>query len=180
MGAMPFENLAPWREDPRESLAELQAQYVNQHYDLPTLIQEHLDSARQSVEICTKNGDEYGLLNDYRANLELLESIASQPIPTSASDRVQLVRKIWEFGGEGVGNILDIEDVSDTGGLYITRLMSAGEVESHLGTGTPTVDDAKQLLGKIADTLGRAESVCFPVYEDGQTAGWWFAGYTLD
>ena len=180
MGAMPFEILAPWCDDPREALRALQAEFVDENYDLPKLLQEHIDSAKKSVEYCEQDGDEYGLLDDSRAHLAMLESIASKPIPEAAEERVKIVRKIWQYGGEGVGNILDITDVTDAGGMFVARRMLEAEVEQHLGTSQPTAEEGKELLGKIADKLGRAETVCFPVYENDKAVGWWFTGYTLD
>lgn len=180
MGAMPYENLAPWHDDPREALTSLQSQFLNDNYDLPAVLQEHIDSARQAVQSCKNDGDEYGLLDIYQADLDYLESVTSKPIPDSPAERIMIVRKIWESGGEGVGNILDITNVTDAGGIHVTRRMPDAEVQQHLRTSTPSADDAKHLLGKIADQLGRGESVCFPVYDSATPCGWWFAGYTVD
>ena len=180
MGAMPYENLAPWHDDPRDALTALQSQFLEENYDLPAVLQEHLGSARQAVQSCKDDGDEYGLLDTYQAGLDYLESVTSKPIPDAAAERIRIVRKIWESGGEEVGNILDITDVTDSGGIHVTRRLSDADIQGHLGTSTPSIDDAKQLLGKIADQLGRGESVCFPVYDSGAPCGWWFAGYTVD
>ena len=180
MGAMPYEILAPWSNDPRDALRALQAAFVDENYDLPALIQEHLESSRQAVQSCQEDGDEYGLLGIYQADLDYLESISGQPIPDAAQDRIAIIRKIWESGGEGVGNILDVARVNDEGGVHVARHMPDAEIEQHLGTSKPSTADAKLLLGKIADQLGRGESVCFPVYDAGEPCGWWIAGYTVD
>lgn len=180
MGAMPWQELGPPNPDPLKSLRELQASYFAKNYDLPRLIEEHLRSAREAVRITEEEGDEYGILDVYKADLKYLEGIAASPLPNDVHQQIVILRKIWESGGQGIGNVLDVENVTDDGGVHIARRMSVEEFTEILGTPMPTRSDAAKLLGLIADKLGRGESVCIPVYESDQQCGWWFAGYTVD
>ena len=180
MGAMPYEQLAPWHPDPNDALHDLQATFLADNYDLPRLIQEHLESSREAVRSCEADGDEYGILHIYQADVEYLESIAGEPLPEAPQGRIAILRKIWASGGQGIGNILDVTSVTDDGGVHITRRLPDEEIKRLLGTAQPSVADAKKLLGIIADQLGRGESACCPVYDGEDPCGWWFVGYTVD
>lgn len=181
MGATPWQHLAPWDSDPSVALRELQASFLAENYDFPRVINEHLRNARESVRAVEEDGDEYQLLDIYRADLEYLEEVVSTPLPTTPEKQIAILRKVWESGGQGIGNILDVEGVSDEGGIHITRPISAAAVAKTLGTPTPTPREAERYLHLRADDLGRGESVCFPVYDDAsRPCGWWFVGYTID
>jgi hypothetical protein len=180
MGSMPYQQLAPWHPDPNDSLFDLQATFIAENYDLPQVIQEHLESSREALRICEEDGDEYGILNIYQADVDFLESIAGQTLPEAPQDRISVLRKICKSGGQGIGNILDITSVTDKGGIHVTRRLSDKDVEQLLGTAHPSITDAGKLIGIIADQLGRGESVCCPVYDGDKPRGWWFIGYTID
>lgn len=180
MGAMPYEQLAPWHPDPNDALHDLQALFLAENYDLAQVIQEHLECSRQAVQSCEEDGDEYGILHIYQADVEYLESIAGGPLPEAPQDRIAILRKIWASGGQGIGNLLDVTSVTDDGGIHVTRRLPDEEIKQLLGTAHPSVADAKKLLGIIADQLGRGESVCCPIYDAEDPCGWWFAGYTVD
>jgi len=181
MGAMPWQHLAPWDPAPVVALRKLQAAYLAENYDFPSTIDSHLESARESVRITEEEGDEYGILDIYQADLQYLEDVASRPLPTTPEEQIAVLRQIWASDGEGIGNVLDVKGVTAEGGVHVTRRMTANEVAEILGTPTPTPRAAERLLSKIADDLGRGESVCFPVYDDNaKPCGWWFAGYTVD
>ncbi len=177
---MPWHELGPPNANPAESLRELQASYFAKNYNLTRLIDEHLKSAREAVRLTEEEGDEYGILDVYKADLEYLEGIAASPLPDDVHQQIAILRKIWESGAQGIGNVLDVENVTDDAGIHIARRMPEEEVVEILGTSKPTQSDAAKLLGLIADELGRGESVCIPVYEGDRQCGWWFAGYTVD
>lgn len=180
MGAMPYQYLAPWHPDANEALRQLQASFLAEKYDLPELVQQHLESSREAVRSCEADGDEYGILHIYQADVEYLESIAGKPLPDSPQDRIAILRKMWESGGQGIGNILDIASVMEEGGVHVTRRLPEEEIEQYLGTARPSPRQAERLLGLIANKLGRGESVCCPVYKDAKPNGRWIVGYTID
>lgn len=180
MGAMPWQQLAPWNADPTAALRELQATFLAENYDFPRVIEEHLQGAREAVRLTEEQGDEYGILDIYKADLRYLEEIASKPLPDDPRQRIAILRKVWESGAQGIGNVLDVEEVRAEGDVHVTRRMPDKEIQKLLGTATPTRSEAEKLLGLIAEQLGRGESVCVPVYEGGEPSGWWFVGYTID
>lgn len=69
MGAQLWYHAAPWRPDPAEALLELQTRFLAETYDLHSLVQQHVDSAREAVRVTEAEGDEYGLLDAYREEL---------------------------------------------------------------------------------------------------------------
>jgi hypothetical protein len=181
MGAERWENLAPWDSDPVIALRKIQASYLAENYNFPQVIDFHLKSKRETVELVEEDGDEYGVLNIYKSDLEYLEKVASRPLPTTPKQQITILRKIYASGGQGIGNILDIERVTAKGGLHVTRRLNSSEVMKVLGTIAPTINEAKQFFDKFASEIDRGDSVCFPVYdENSQPCGWWFAGYTID
>ncbi len=113
MGAQLWYHLAPWRPDPAEALHELQVGFLAENYDLPSLAQEHLESAREAVRVTEADGDEYGILGFYKEQVEKLEGIAGQPLPQDPREQIAIVRKVYAGYGEGIGNVLDVERISD-------------------------------------------------------------------
>lgn len=183
MGADLWHHAAPWRPDPAEALSELQMRVVAETYDLPSLVQEHLESAREAVRLTEAEGDEYGVLDIYRDELAMLEEVVSHPLPEDPHEQIELVRKLHVNTGEGIGNILDVTGVSDQRNLNVAERLTEAETERLTGTTRPTLAQAQQAIDKINEELGRGESVCFPYYEnaeDQQPAGWYFVGNTLD
>lgn len=183
MGAMPWEHLAPWNPDPAESLRQLQAAYLAANYDLESHVQEHLTSARDALESTQAEGDPYGLLDFYREQVATFEEIASKPLPADPQERVEIVRRLYSGSGEGIGNVLDILDVSESGGMLTARPLRPDELRATLGTETPSSTLDPETFGPLYYALGRGESVCFPVYEGGNPSkpvGWYFIAYTID
>lgn len=179
MGASLYHNLAPWHADPNIALQQLQIAFFEQHHDLEQEIQQHLESTRQSVRWCEED-DEHGLLEIYQTDLRRLEGYASQPLPNSPIERIAMLRKMWESGGEGLGNILDLRGVSDAGDYFVARRMRDEELERVLGTSRPAPMQSETDLGAIPDQIDRGQCVCFPVYERDQPCGWQFVGYSID
>jgi hypothetical protein len=183
MGAQLWHHAAPWRPDPEEALFALQARFLAETYNLPSLVQEHLGAVREAVRITEAEGDEYGLLDMYRAELAMLEDVASSPLPEDARRQVELVRKLFMNSGEGVGNILDVTGILDRREIFAAEQLTEGEVSRLVGTIRPNLARARHAAEKINEELGRGESVCFAFYEGGdagQPAGWYFVGNTLD
>jgi len=183
MGAMPWKHVTRWHADPNDALRELQAKFVSEHYpDIPSLIQRHLESARQAAELAQVEGDKYGLAACYREEIAMLEEASRQPLPNDPQARVALIRKMHSNTGEGIGNVLDIESVSDSGDVLNCRRLNDEQMVKIFGTRTPnegTLDDQK--MSSIFVELGRGESVCFPIFDPREEPKVWvFAGYTVD
>jgi hypothetical protein len=182
VGAMLWHQPGPWHEDPAEALLAVQVQVLREEYDLPTLLREHLDSARESVRI-TEADDPYDLLDHYREELRCLEALFSRPVPTEPREQIEFVRAILAWGGEGVGNILDVTHVSDVGGLAVARQLPTDEIRRLCGLDRPTLREAIDAVEKIHGELGRGDCVCFPFYADAGASGpvgWYFVGNTFD
>ena len=183
MGAQLWHHSAPWRSDPEEALFALQVHFLAETYDLHSLVQEHLGSAREAIRITEAEGDEHGLLDMYRADLEMLEEVASNPFPEDPLRQIELVRKLYMNSGEGIGNLLDVTGISDHREIDTAERLTEGEVARLVGETRPTLAQARRATDKINEELGRGESVCFVFYEEGdseQPAGWYFVGNTLD
>jgi hypothetical protein len=183
MGAELWYHRTPWHADPEEALRQFQADFLAARYDLPAVVRQHLDGARESVEICTAEGDPYNLLDLYRAKLALLEEVSQRPLPEGPQERIELLRRINADSGQGIGNILDVKSVSKRGGLQVTRRLGVKAVTRLAGTGRPTVAQAEAAIPKIHEELRRGESVCFPIYAEGdkgEAVGWYFVGHTVD
>jgi hypothetical protein len=183
MGAQLWYHRAPWHDRPADALRELQAKFLAENYDLPQLIQQHLNGARQTVAATEAEGDPYDLLDLWRAQLALVEKVASRPVPEGPQVRIKLIRRICAPSGEGIGNVLDVKGVSRRGGILITRRLPAKQIVELVGTDQPTEEEAQAAVGRINEQLRRAESVCFPIYADTDRAtpvGWYFVGNTID
>lgn len=180
MGAEPYEFRAPWHVDPNDALRAAQANFFLQNYDLAEIIEQSLANAKESVTFCQEGGDEYNLLEFYQREVQSLESLASQQIPETEEEQIKVLRKVCEFSGEGIGNLLDIKSVDKVGDFFVTRVLSEAELTNLFGTDRPTLSQAKRLLDLMADKIDRAEGLCCPIHEDDEPVGWWFVGYTID
>ncbi len=183
MGAQLWYHDAPWYPDPADALKALQARVLAEEYDLRTLLPEKLIEARQAVENVEAEGDEYGLLDLYREQLRLVEDYCSRPIPQDPERQIEILRNLMACGGEGIGNVLDVEGVSDVRDFPMSQRLGEADVVRLAGTPRPTIRQARDLAFKINEELRRGESVCFPFYPEGETdppAGWYFVGNTID
>jgi hypothetical protein len=183
MGAQLWHHVAPWHTDPGEALRELQARFLAESYDLPSLVRDHLGSIREAVRVTEAEGDEYGILGMYRAELAMLEEIASGPLPEVPLQQIELMRKLYMNSGEGIGNILDVEGISELREVNAAERLTEVEVARLVGESYPTLAQARQAVNNINGELGRGESVCFAFYEGGdpgRPAGWYFVGNTID
>lgn len=180
MGAMPWQHLAPWSAQPGDSLRAFQSTFLAENYDVGVVLGRNMASAREALQTGEAGGDEYELADYYRSELTRLEEAAGRPLPEAAADRVALLREVY---GDEIGNILDVEAVSDVGGVFTCRRLELAEIRELFGVETPTLTQAERALDRVFGALGRGESVCFPVSADGDGSdpiGWFFAGYTLD
>jgi hypothetical protein len=183
LGAQLWHHSAPWHPDPGESLFELQIQFLKQTYNLSSLIKEHLESAREAVRICAKEGDPYELLDFHREELARLDDMSRRPIPHDPREQIELVRKICMSSGEGVGNVLDVTGVDDEGSELKARKLKPEEIREFCETDRPTLRQARNAVSRINEELRRGQSVCFPIHDhgaEGEPIGWYFVGNTID
>ena len=181
MGAMPWEGMGPWREDPTESLRALQAEYFTAHYDLLSFIQKRLDGVREAIRLTEADGDPHDILSSYKQDLAVLERASREPLPAAAEGRIALLRRIEESSGQGLGNVLDVVSVSGEGDVFVARILAESDLRELFSTTKPNREMAATTMDKVASHLGRGESVCLPVFDqNGMPEGWWFAGYSID
>jgi hypothetical protein len=183
VGAQLWHHEAPWHADPRQALKALQARFLAEKYDLAALLPQELVWARQSVAAARAEGDPYGLVDQYQAKVSLLERLCKRPIPDDLDGRLTILRKICADSGEGIGNVLDVEGVSQERAVHTAERLSDEEMVRLVGTSRPTLAQARKAVYKINEELGRGECVCFPFYKGagkGQPAGWYFVGNTID
>lgn len=184
MGAELWYHFAPWKPDPEAALHEFQVGFLAENYDLPSLVQKPLKDAREAVRVTEVEGDEYGLLESYRDELAMLEKIAGQPLPQDPLERIAIVRKVYAFSGQGIGNVLDVVRVSDQRGFPDAQKLGPDEIRRFCGTDRPNLRDARDSASPINRELQRGDSVCFPVWPDdrpeGEPIGWYFVGNTID
>lgn len=183
MGAELWHYPGLWREDPAESLFEVQVRLLREAYDLPDLLDRHLGSARDALRLAEADpGDPYGLLGFYRSEVARLEALAALPPPAGPREEIERLRALYATSGQGIGDVLDVTAVSDRGGLHVARRLPAAEVRRLCGTDRPSGEQAVAAVPQVNAGLGRGDSVCFPFYTpDGRRpAGWYFIGNTID
>jgi hypothetical protein len=171
---------APWRPQPDDALLELQSQFLRENYDLASMLQEHLHSAREAVRITESEGDAYGILDFYREQLACLERLAQSPQPEEPKKQIEFVREVWKWSGQGIGNVLDVTGASGQNEMD-AQVLGSDDVEKFCGTDRPTRDQASAAISRINETLGRGQSVCFAFYDsECKPIGWYFVGNTID
>jgi hypothetical protein len=180
MGAQLWHHEAPWYPNPADALRALQAQFLAENYNLPLLLPQHLQMARNTVAATKADGDEYGLLNLYEEQVRVLEDLNNRPIPQDPQAQIEILRKIHEDTGQGISNVLDVREVSQERDVFTAQRLSEAEIVRLVGTAGPTLAQAQNSVYKINEELGRGECVCFPVYEKDEPMGWYFVGNTAD
>src|SRR6266851_4121197 len=113
MGAELWYHEAPWHPDPAKALQALQAAFLAEKYDLPTLLPQHLIWARDAVAAGKADGDEYGLVDLYEEQVSLLERLNSQPVPSDPQAQIKILRLVYAYGGQGISNVLDVEGITE-------------------------------------------------------------------
>ena len=180
MGAQLWYHEVPWHSDPETALKAFQADYLDEHYDLATLLPQHMEWAKESVEAAQADGDPYNLLEIYQEKLELMQRLCSLPIPDDPAAKVEIVRQIFSDTFEGIGNVLDVNRISEQRDLLAAQRLGESEIARLTGTDKPSLVEARSSIDQINGELGRGECVCFPFYESGEPAGWYFVGNTID
>ena len=182
MGADGWDDIGPWHDDPNESLRALQRQRLDQQYRFPQFVTDRLAEAREALALTRAGNDPPSLrdhlLDVYGADIAYLEGVQSQPLPPDLAGRLAIVRRVC--GADGCGGLLDVVAVDSTGAFATARPLSADERVTVFGTAKPTAVDVRRDRGRLAE-VGRAESYCYPVYDDAGTGvAWHFYGRTFD
>lgn len=180
MGAQLWYREAPWHPDAAESLKALQAQFLAENYDLHKFLPEQLAGVRAAVEHEKADGDPYELVGLFEEQVASLEKLSAQPIPASSEEQIVLIRLIASKTGDEIGNVLDVRGVSENRDTFQAQRLSDDDMLRLVGTVQPTIDEARQAIGDINTELNRGECVCFPVFNAGVPAAWYFVGNTVD
>jgi hypothetical protein len=180
MGAELWYHQAPWHPDAEAALKALQASFLDENYDLPTLLPRVLADARESVRLAKEDGDPYGLVGIYQRKVDLLEGFCRQSLPDEAEARIDILRRIEAASGDEVGNVLDLTHVSQEREERVAQLLGEPEIERLVGVPRPGLEQARRAIDDIHAELHRGQAVCFPVYDNGEPVGWFFIGNTSD
>lgn len=184
MGARLWHHLAPWLPEPSDALHALQAKFLADTYDLPSLVKQELANMRDAVRETEAKHDPYELLDMYRRKLGIIEDVIVSGLPDDSLHRIELLRKLAMDSGEGIGNVLDVETVSTARKPQCAQKLVDNEaVLKWTGSLKPTLKQAGESVFKINEELCRGEAVCFPVYSDDSEpipVGWYFVGNTSD
>lgn len=183
MGATLWYHETPWHPEPLTALKVFQEGFLADNYDLAALLPQYLANAREAVAFTKAEGDSYGLLETYQEEAELLEKLCSQPIPKDFEGQISILRQINAYSGQGIGNILDIERVSEQRCYNAVQPLSEPEMIRLVGTERPTRAQAEKAVSKINNELERGECICFPIYDSSEKdkpVSWYFVGNTID
>ena len=183
MGAELYYYTTAYTSDPNDALESLQTLRLDR-YDLPKMVASNVTSCEQAF-VDTPEGDEFGLHEHYKTDLERARTIASEPIPTDFAGRLNLVRRLHYGTGQGIGNILDVEGVAGSVGARwcSAKPLAPVEVISKFGTDKLLTAEAGQYADAANEWLGRGECVCFPLYNalgDEEPIEWCFVLNTVD
>lgn len=164
MGAELFYHTTLYTNDPSVALESLQASELD-GYNLPEVVASNVASSQQVFDD-TPEGDEYGLHDHYKAELERAKLIASEQIPADFRGRLDLVRRLHADTGQGVGNILDVDGIAgnDGAGWSAAKPLAPVEVIAKFGSEKLLSSKARDYAGIANEWLGRGECVCFPLY----------------
>ncbi|WP_254513568.1 hypothetical protein [Anatilimnocola floriformis] len=180
MGAQLWYHEAPWYAKPADALQELQARFLAENYDLAKLLPQHLGWERESIAACREDGDPYDLLEMMEQKLALLEDLCSKPIPNKPAEQIKILQQLNADSGEGIGNVLDLTGVSKKRQMHTATPLSDKELVELVGSTQPDLPQAQKSIYKINGVLERGDCVCFAFYAEGQPAGWYFVGNTID
>jgi hypothetical protein len=181
MGAEFWEHQTTYEPDAASALHRLQAAlYRASGCALDKLLNDRIRNAIESVRLCEEN-DPYDLLEHYRGCLRDLRRLATRGIPDEPKAQIALLRKIEAIGSDSAPGLLAIEGVSRRWAERKVHCLTARRMNEIFGTATPSLREAREVVGRLADNIiQRGSGICFPVYEDGQPALWYFAGFTAD
>lgn len=180
MGAQFWQHESPYEPDPAAALRRLQiAVYRNGGYDLAKLLDERIRGMMESVRYCEKD-DPYGLLEHYRDCAQGLQLLAAQRLPEDAESQVGLLRRIEAISSDYAPGVLAMEGVSRRRAEGKVQVLTKKRMKKVFGTATPSLQEARDGVDRLADSIDRGSGICFPVYARSQPILWYFAGYTAD
>ena len=179
MGAMLWKHVVVWQPDADAALRELQDEEFKRKFYFKAEVERWRSSAEQSLRAVEADGDDrFGLLAIYSRHLKRATEVASKPIPATTAEQIKALRSVLP---DGFGSVLDVTATNEVGGIHVMRLLTTPEMVDLFGTATPTLDAAEENAHRLADKLGRGESVAFPLFDDQiQPTYWFFFGYSAD
>jgi hypothetical protein len=197
MGAELWYYEAPWDDDPARALAALQTRIFVENYNLAEVLRASLADARESVSYTQAERDQYEkldknkakvrllerLLDHYKDEVQLLETLCRQPIPKDPIEQLQILRRVEATGSAEIGNILDVRGVSDRRDTHVAQRLTEDQMIRLVETTRPTTAQSHAAVAAIHSDLNRGESICFPMFADNdktKPVGWFFVGNTVD
>ena len=84
---------------------------------------------------------------------------------------------------EPIGNLLDTVGITrdPQNNPFCCRVLSNEEMRQYCGSDKPTLPQSRKACRPVSDILGRAESVCWPYYDEaGSGLGYYFLGMSFD
>ncbi len=160
MGASGWSYFVPYRADVREALQELRTKvfHAGEYY---------------------KPAEWYRLLHDRRVIddfqlRELLKKLDPEPKPSTMEELIELRME------EGTHSIIDITEVSETGGENTISALTPSEYANILGTEKPEHLLVAQKASELQTLRGRWQGVYVVIYKDGLPEEIFFTGYSGD
>lgn len=180
MGATPWEAITPYEESPEQALRKAQVWFFRQAgYDVPKLLDQRIRDMTEAVRSCEKD-DPYDLLDFYSDALDQYRHMMARGVPEEPEAQIDQLRQIEQISGDWIGNILDMTTFSQDQEPGSVQRLSPERMEQFFGKASPTLQEVRTGMDRLADSIHRGTAVCLPVYQDGQPVSWFFAGYAAD
>ena len=176
MGAESWESRTKWIEDPVVALRLIQEAELTKYLSLEDEIAQGLRHYRQYEEAADDLGDM--ILQP----LAVFKRLSKETVPTDFEGKLNVLRLIRDSDGSGIGNVLDIRSISSEGNTFVAQLLNEREMLALLGTSQPGDDWLNYVTAEFRRQVGRADSICFPIYDETGTikVEWCFFGFSLD
>lgn len=180
MGGEFWQHESPYEPDAAAALRRLQiAVYRNAGYDLAKLLDERMRSMLESVHYC-ESDDQYGLLDHYRDCVERLTLLAARGVPDEIESQIGMLREIEAISSDSAPGVLAMEGVSRRRGERRVLILTKTQMKEVFGTETPSPQEVREGVDRLADFIDRGSAICFPVYGGNRPTSWYFAGCTAD
>jgi hypothetical protein len=180
MGATLWFYEVAWQRDPKAVLHQLQIELFQSKYNFRKDLDAWRSETEKMLDAELKSGDRFGLSEIYRNGMKSYAAIIAQPLPTEPLEQLAILRDVLN-AGEGLGSILDVTDIDQTGGHHVTRVLSPTEIQRFTGSERPTDADMKKAITALHSELDRGESFALPIHDHaGAPTHWFFIGNTVD
>ena len=162
---MLYLNFTTYHENPRVALRAIQAGIIDQTYVIENLIQDRIAETLETIDAEEEHA-ESSWLQRCREELESLEVMATRPLPTTQLAKIEFVQDAYRYCEVGFGDILEIRDVSESRSPFSASPVDMALIDAALGHTRPSQADVRTAAFAVKPTLGKAECVYFPVYND--------------